>query len=227
MSNPAQRITSTLIQALVLSCISFSGLSDEAGLYDLAPPGSAFLRIINLQKNSPEEMITLRIEGKPLSTDSYCSASRFIYLPPGDYGKEINGLLWKGSLEPDQAYSLLVANKSVSLVKDYRADDSRRGMLVVYNFSNRPYLNLHAGTLARPVLTDIPQGASAARGINPLKSAFSVVDSAGPESTERTERKSLAVTQAMIFQPGVLSTLFICSAEEGLFTRWADKVGGR
>ena len=243
MSNPAQRITTRLIQALVLSCISFSGLSDEAGLYDLAPPGSAFLRIINLQKNSPKGMLTLRIERKSLSADGYCSASRFIYLPPGDYGKQINGLAWKGSLGPDQAYSLLIADKSVTLVKDYRADDSRRGMLAVYNFSSRPRLSLHAGKLARPVLANIPQGASAARGINPLKSAFSVVDSDEAtakykrhkeykrdkeyrERNEGNEAKSLATTQPMIFQPGVLSTLFICSGEEGLFTRWADKVGG-
>lgn len=221
MINRPQPSAIRLLQTLILSCLSFSSFANEAALYDLAPPDSAFLRIINLQKNTTTEEIALHIGNKRLSTGAYCSASEFIYLPAGDYSQQMNGLLWKGILQPGKAYSLLVGDKTVTLLKDYRAEDSRRGMLVVYNFSNRSKLSLTTAKSARPVLTHIRQNASAARGINPLKSAFSVVDSGDIEAV------SLALTKAMIFQPGVLSSLFICSDQSGLFTRWADRVGGR
>jgi hypothetical protein len=220
MTNQSQQLIIRLIQALALCSFAFPSLANEAALYDLAPPNSAFLRIINLQKNNPTDPITLRIENKRLSTKAYCSASDFIYLAAGERSQDVNGLPWKGILQPDQAYSLLVADESVTLLKDYRAVDSRRGMLVVYNFSDRPRLSLKTAKSALPVLTNIPQVASAARGINPLKSAFSVVDSTDIEGL------SLAVTEAMIFQPGVLSSLFVCSDQSGMFTRWADRVGG-
>ena len=223
--NKIAQIILGLIQVLALSGLSFTSLADEAALYDLAPPDAAFLRVINLQKNTPSagsnQHLTLRIEGKNLSTAGYCSASSFVYLPAGEYNEQVSGLRWQASLEAGKAYSLLVDDDSVTLVEDYRAKDSRRGMLVVYNFSSYSRLNLQTAKSARSVLSNIAQATSGARAIIPLKSAFSVVDSADTQGT------SLVVTEAMIFQPGVSSSLFICTNPSGLFTHWADRAGGR
>ena len=214
-----------LIQVLTLSGLSFASLVNEAALYDLAPPDAAFLRVINLQKNTASsgsnQNLTLLIEGKNLSTAGYCSASKFVYLPAGEYNEQVSGSRWRASLGAGKAYSLLVGDDSVTLVEDYRAKDSRRGMLVVYNFSSYSSLNLQTAQSARSVLSNIAQEKSGARAINPLKSAFSVVDSADTRGT------SLTVTEAMIFQPGVLSSLFICTNPSGMFTHWADRAGGR
>ena len=222
MVNKQQR--TVWILNLVLAFFTLSSLADEAALYDLAPEDSAFLRIIDLRKTTADNLspdrLTLRIKDKRLSTAAYCSASTFIYLPAGAYQKEINGLPWKGVLEPNKAYSLVVDDRSVRLLVGYRADNARRAVLAVYNFSNYAQLGLQTAGSARPVFTSIPQGESSARAINPLKSAFAVVDQVD------SDNKNLAVTDAMIFQPGVLSSLFICAGEEGVFTRWADRLGG-
>ena len=228
MVSPKQLTFLTFLMHFLLCCISFKSLANEAALYDLAPPGSAFLRVIDLRKNNPYNVasessskITLRIEGKSLSTQAYCSASEFIYLPPGEYRKKVNGLQWRGSLEAEQAYSLVVDAHSARLLKDYRAADSRRAVLAVYNFSNLAQLDLVTARSARPVFTSIPQGESTAREINPLKIAFNLIDRTDPGG------KSIAVIDAMIFQPAVLSSLFICQDQRGVFTRWADRLGGR
>ena len=218
MANTTLQTITRLIQALAFSCLAFASLADEAALYDLAPPGSAFLRIINLQKSKPDEPITVRIQAKRLTAEVYCSASKFIYLPAGAYNQRVAGLRWKGSLQAGKGYSLLLADNNATLLRDYRAENSRRGMLAVYNFSNRSQVSLQTAKSARPVLSNISQMAAAARPINPLKSAFSVVDSTATEEV-------IAQTEAMIFQPGVLSSLFICNDQSGLFARWADPAG--
>ena len=231
MISKANQMTFYILCILTLSWISLPGFTDEAALYDLAPADSAFLRIINLQLDQSvaghgdaiagKNALILYIENKRLSTEGYCSASEFIYLPAGTTEQEINAIPWKGSLQANKAYSLLISDKSVTLLEDYRAEDSRRGMLVVYNFSDYPRVSLQTAQSARSVLAHIPAGASAARVINPLKSAFEVIDSSNSEAV------SLALTEAMIFQPGILSSLFICSDQGGVFTHWADKLGAR
>jgi hypothetical protein len=214
-----------LLAPLVFSCISFSSWADEAALYDLAPKGSAFLRIINLREHSSDRpynnRLTLRIQNKHISTDAYCSASEFIYVTPGEYRKKINGLQWEGTLEPDKAYALVVEDNSVRLLKDYRAQDSRRAVLAVHNFSKLSQLDLETATSARSVFENIPQGGSVARAINPLKSAFSVI--------QRTagKKERITVTDPMIFQSGVLSSLFICGDQSELVVHWADRMGNR
>lgn len=223
MENKYQRAVTSWMLTMLLAFFTVSSLADEAALYDLAPEGSAFLRIIDLRKSTSDilslDRLTLRIKGKRLPTAAYCSASEFIYLPAGAYREEINGIHWKGTLEPDKAYSLVVDNSSVRLLVDYRADNSRRAVLAVYNFSDYSQLSLKTSRSAQSVFDSIPRGESIARAINPLKSAFAVTDRADAEG------KSLAVTDAMIFQSGVLSSLFICAGEEGVYTRWADRLG--
>lgn len=223
MENKYQRAVTGRMLTMLLVFFTVSSLADEAALYDLAPEGSAFLRIIDLRKSTSDNLspdrLTLRIKDKRLSTAAYCSASEFIYLPAGAYRKEINGIHWKGALEPNKAYSLVVDNNSAKLLTDYRADNSRRAVLAVYNFSDYAQLSLETARSAQLVFNSIPQGQSTARAINPLKSAFAVIDQ------KDIENKSLAVTDAMIFQPGVLSSLFICADKEGVYTRWADSLG--
>lgn len=214
-----------LIVSLLLSCISFASLANEAALYDLAPQGSAFIRIVNLREQSPNQStpnkLRLKFHRKGLSAEGYCSASKFIYVAPGEYRQKTNGMLWEGTLEANQAYSLVVANNSLKLLEDYRAEDSRRGVFAVYNFSGRSDLGLNTALSARPVFAGIPQGQSVARAINPLKSAFVVVDSTAGES------ESLAVTDPIIFQAGVLSSLFICAEQSRIVARWVDSMVGR
>ncbi len=202
--------------------ISVNSLANEAALYDLAPKDSAFLRVIDLrnEQRSPEKLI-VRVKGKRLSTESYCSSSAFIYLPSGTYGDKINGLLWKGTLKPNQAYSLVVDNSSVRLIDDYLVADSRRALLAVHNYSYLSQVGLQTAKSAHPVFVNIPRGETSARVINPLKSAFVVVENRGAEAVK------MVATQAIIFQPGVLSSLFICADQAGIFTRWADSMGAQ
>jgi len=208
----------------ILLASSLRSLANEAALYDLAPEGSAFLRLIDLRKSTADNLspdrLTLRIQDKRLSTAAYCSASEFIYLPSGEYREPVNGLSWKGSLEPNKAYSLVVDNRSVRLLEDYRAADTRRAVLAMYNFSSFSQLDLQTDRSARPVFTAIAQGESTARPINPFKSAFAVVNSAAADGN------SLAVTDEMIFQSGVLASLFVCDGDKGVFTRWVNRLGG-
>lgn len=223
MESKYKRAVTGRMLTMLLAFFAVSSLADEAALYDLAPEGSAFLRIIDLRKSTSDNLssnrLTLRIKNKRLSTAAYCSASKFIYLPAGAYHEEINGIHWKGALKPNKAYSLVVDNNSAKLLTDYRADNSRRAVLAVYNFSDYSQLSLETARSAQLVFNSIPQGQSTARAINPLKSAFAVIDQ------KDIENKSLAVTDAMIFQPGVLSSLFICADKEGVYTRWADSLG--
>ena len=128
---------------------------------------------------------------------------------------------WKGRLQPEQAYSLVVDHQSVRLIEDYLVADPHRALLAVHNYSNLPLLSLQTAKSAQAVFTNIPQSKTIARVINPVKSAFAVIDNG------KSRAVRIATTNATIFQPGVLSSLFICADQAGVFTRWADGMGAQ
>lgn len=198
---------STVLIAIFWGSLQSTAVADESALYDRAPEGSAFIRLISLM-DSP---LTMTIAGKQLHGDDYCRASEFIYLPPGQYQQRINGKLWQANLKSSAIYSLVVSSGDTWLLQEPQVNSTRKGMLAVYNFTTYSSLSIRTRKGGMAVFKQLPPGESIFRPVNPMKidlAAFAY-------------EKHLLDTPTVIFQPGVLSSLFLCEREETLESHWA------
>ena len=175
-------------------------------MYDLAPEGSSFVRLINVQQDTAE----LKIEKKRIVETQFCRASDYVYFPAGFYAGEISGISWQAEFLAGVTYSVVVKVNEITVIQEEKLENRRKGLLVVYNFSDINTLSVQTTKGARPVLNYIQQSTFASRAVNPIKIALSVL--AGGDIALDAED--------IIFQSAMISSLFICSQNNLLISRW-------
>ncbi len=198
---------SILFAAILWESFPRKAVADESALYDKAPEGSAFIRLISLT----DTPVIMTLADKPLRSTEYCRASHFQYLPAGSYQQDVNGRQWHAELKPDAIYSLVVSATESWLIEEPKVKSSRKGMLAVYNFTPYNSVTIRTRKGGMAVFNKLPQGGSLFRSVNPMKidlSAFS-------------DGQHLLDTPAVIFQSGVLSSLFLCGRGETIESHWA------
>ena len=198
---------SVMVVAILWESLQRSAIADEAALYDNAPEGSAFIRVISLM----DTPLSLTIGDKQLHSEDYCRASEFVYLPAGQYQQYLNGRLWQANLKPKAIYSLVVSSSDTWLIQEPEVNSTRKGMLAVYNFTSYQSLSIRTRKGGMAVFKQLPQGENIFRSVNPIK-----IDLAAFTNDEH-----LLDTPSVIFQAGVLSSLFLCEREESLESHWA------
>jgi len=177
----------------------------EAALYDLAPEGSSFVRLINIQQDPVE----LKIEKKRIIENKFCNASDYIYFPAGSYSGEISGMTWQADFLAEATYSVVVNENKITVIQEEKLENRRKGLLVVYNFSDIKLLSVQTTVGARPVLDYIQQNSFSSRAVNPIKIALSVMG-----------EDNVLETGDIIFQSAMISSLFVCSENNKLASRW-------
>lgn len=197
------------IMTLALTSLLFSFLvqADEAALYDEAPEGSAFIRLINLT-SSP---IDTGIANKMLAVKKYCYASEYVYLPGGEYTVNNQTVNWRGELQADKAYSLIVSDAGVRLEQEQHFSSVRKGLLAVHNFSSHS-ISVRTTQGNKPVFEVIEVDTKKSREVNPLKIQLSV----------HTGNEGVLDVAPVIFQAGVISSLFVCHDGVQTVAHWSN-----
>ena len=197
------------VSALLLPPIA---QADEAALYDKAPNGSAFVRLINIS----DAPFSVQLGDTQLSTKEYCQASSYTYLPHGEYHVDNSAIQWNGNLRENKIYSLVVGNNGTSLFEHERFKDARKGLLAVYNLSSQQ-LAITATHSKKTVFPNLSKNAYIARKVNPIKIQLSI---------QQGEHIPLD-TRSVIFQSGITSSLLVCdnptsSTEDQLVSSWVN-----
>jgi Alginate O-acetyl transferase AlgF len=198
---------SIMVAAILWESLQRTAVADEAALYDNAPDGSAFIRLISLT----ESPLLMTFADKQLRSDVYCRASEFVYLPAGQYQQSLNGRLWTSDLKPNAIYSLVVSANDTWLIQEPQVNSTRKGMLAVYNFTSYDSLSIRTRKGGMAVFKQLLQGENVFRSVNPIKidlSAFS-------------KDQHLLDAAPVIFQAGVLSSLFLCGRDKNIESHWA------
>jgi len=194
---------------LALSCIAGSPQasdSQDSALYDLAPEGSAFVRLINLRRSASEVVLA----EKSLKTNDHCAASRYRYFSPGEYRVLSQDLQLAARLEPQQAYSIVIDESQLILIKDAYVNDRKRSLVSAYNFSQSTSLALKTADGKHTVFAGLEPLKQQARSINPVKAHFSLF----------ADDVSVLAINPVIFERGVASSLLICGDEKPRLSRW-------
>lgn len=193
--------------ALTILLASFQLRADESALYDDAPEGSAYIRLINLT-SSP---INAGIDNKILTVKEYCHASEYVYLPSGEYAVNNKTVNWNGELQVDKVYSIIVSYSGTRLEQEKRFTSARKGLLAVYNFSSN-IISIRTAQGNKPVFRVIESDTQKSREVNPLKIQLSVY----------TDNKSSLDVAPVIFQAGVISSLFVCHDDVQTVAHWSN-----
>jgi hypothetical protein len=196
-----------LIVMLMLLAVCMMSNADDAALYDKAPKGSSFIRVISLSTTP----MSVRLGDRNIQAQSYCSASEFLYLPAGQYSQTIGDISWSGEFEEDGIYSLVISDAEIWLLKEPKATHSRKGVLAVYNFSDYQSISVRTSEGGRLVFRELPKGQLVYRQVNPIKIGLSAY----------ADEQRLHDSAPVIFQTRVLSSLFICGQEKSLESHWA------
>ncbi|UTW45918.1 alginate O-acetyltransferase AlgF [bacterium SCSIO 12696] len=205
----------TFVIAAAMAVLAASALllspkaqSDEAALYDKAPEGSAFIRLVN----TTGQPLNITLGDKTLSAESHCQASGFVYLPEGHYAT--GG--WSGHLQSDIAYTLVVNTSGNQLYQQPVFRNIRKGQLAVYNLSSTEFSIVttkgHKAVFANLTVSDLR-----ARPVNPVKIQLSV----------QAPGTAAIATAPVIFQPSTTSSLLVCDnhsdkTEQTLVSQWIN-----
>jgi Alginate O-acetyl transferase AlgF len=193
--------------ALTTWLVSSRVQADESALYDEAPEGSAYIRLINLT-SSP---INAGMANKILTVKNYCYASEYVYLPGGEYTVNNQAVNWRGDLQADKAYSLIVTYAGARLKQEQRFSSVRKGLLAVYNFSSHS-ISVRTAQGNKPVFGVIESDTQKSREVNPLKIQLSV----------HTVNEDALNVAPVIFQSGVISSLLVCRDGMQVVAHWSN-----
>jgi len=179
----------------------------ESALYDEAPKGSAFIRLINLTFSA----IELEIGNTIIAVTDHCYASDYVYLPAGEYTVDNQAGNWRGQLDPDRAYSLVASLTGARLQPEQRFSSVRKGLLAVYNFSPNS-ISVKTTATGNPVLAEMARGTKKTRKVNPIKIQLSV----------HVKNKGSMNVAPIIFQAGVVSSLLVCHDGAKTVANWSN-----
>ncbi len=173
--------------------------SEEALYGPKAPPGSAFIRIFN---SSQAAMLTASIGSKSLTAKGVYSASKYQFLPAGEYTLNIKQSQQPLVLEADHYYTAFL-NKSgaISTIEGQAFSQRKKALIAFYNLTDIP-LTLKTDNGKGTVIKGVEPNNSGFREVNAVKISLAVFNaqkkivSASPIALKRGEIFNLfAVSQ--------------------------------
>lgn len=203
------RLARRLFAASVVACAPCSIVLaevDERALYELAPEGSAFVRLINLTET--EQVV--RLGEQVLAVAGYCSASAYRPIEAGRYPLQQADDSSLSEVDSSLAYSIVIDKEGVALLPDDRVDSPRKSLVSVYNFTSLSGLSIKTSDGKHSVFSKLSSGDRVSRTINPVRATFSVFS-----ATEK-----IADADTTIFERGVASTLLLCDSGTEVHTSW-------
>lgn len=156
---------------LVMATLSTSAAQQE-GLYDPAPPSnSAFVRVAN----APAATLGTR----SVAADKG-AVSTYVVIPQGDVSVKAGAASQKFRVEAGKFYTVALHGGKLSLLPDAPADNRAKALLVVYNLSSLPSVDLKTADGKTTVIQGVKPGESGNRAVNGI--TVDLATFAGPKS---------------------------------------------
>lgn len=180
----------------------------DAALYtDLAPPGSAFVRLINADASVAGD---LQVGDFSLAKVSFCEASPYVFFPPGVKTLQMAGLKLEQDFAADSFYSAVVSKGKIQLLQDTYFKNKRKALVVMYNLLPEQPLSLMANDGKVEVVAAVPAGGHKEREINAVTLQAEVASDAGV----------LFKPPAQVLSRGNVFSLLVCENQGKPLARW-------
>lgn len=143
---------------LPLLLLSGAVFAQDTGLYDPAPPAnSAFVRVLN----APSAAL-----GDKSVTAEKNAASPYVVIPQGEFTAKLGSFSGKLKVEAGKFYSVIHNGNKLVLLSDPSADNRAKALLVIYNLSKNPSIDLKTADGKTSVVSGVKPGESGNRAVN-------------------------------------------------------------
>lgn len=199
------------VTAFVFLLTAYFPLQSHAQLYAKgAPPGSAFVRILNgTAGQSPAGFIG---ESTQPALGAF-SAGQFIFLPPGEYPVQLGSRKETFKLEADRFYSIAYLPDSMKSFQLEGFKSQLKAMIIMMNLLPDKTLSLKTSDGRVAVLDAIAPFKAGQREINPLSVSLALFDG---------DRKIMDVP-ATIFERGKASSLIVGGTSSVPILAWDEQ----
>jgi len=160
----------TFMIAVSASFFSFNLMAADDKLYETPPPGSAFVRVFNLQAD--KAIGSVNLGKKHFQQIAPGSTSDFVFVDAKKNTLVIDKVDMPMTLQEGKFHTLVFDGKSLRSVDIEPLKDKRKGLIHMVNLTAKPLdLKTFKGDVA--VVSGVNSFASGERAINPVKIAFS------------------------------------------------------
>lgn len=188
--------------------VSQSLAKGDDGLYDdVAPPGSAFVRMLNVD-NSPLDSGMLN--DTKLDKIDACNTSPYIFYPAGDLRVVAGKNEQHFALEADQFYTVVYKHGQATLLKDRYYKNRMKSLVTLYNMLDANTVNLTANGGKVPVFESVAQGERVEREINAMSIALELQPEGGTQLLPGKQN----------FTRGDVFSLFVCGDKDSIAANW-------
>lgn len=196
----------TTIFTVLMMLGTYAAASGDDGLYDdIAPPGSAFIRVINTGSTA---LSAIAINDYNLDNIDACNASSYAFFPAGNTVIQTGGKKNTFLLEKDKFYSVAIGDK-YTLIEDTYYKNRRKSLAVVYSFLPGKTIDITVNEGKVSVFKNIAYGQRVEREINAVSIAMDV--NAG-DIVVPTDKQS--------FTRGDVFSLLVCGSSQKANASW-------
>lgn len=175
-----------LIAALLLPLAPAA--ADDAALYGPeAPPGSAFIRVLNAsgQPDLAAQAGSVAIDEIPA-----WSVSDFEYLPPGTVQLTAGNASTQATLQPNRFYTAVVDGQGVRLLDNEGYANKLKALVILYNLTDADALSLRTTDGSTTIVDAVGSNTSGTRQVNAARARLAVF--AGDQSVAQTDTVTLS-----------------------------------
>lgn len=202
----AFRTISLLMAALLLPAAFVH--ADDAALYGpVAPPGSAFVRMVNA---SDAAGVDARVGNESLSGLAPWEVSEFVFVPAGPHTLDIGARKLPAVLQAGHYYTAVARAAGVTLFDNARYSNRTRALIVLYNLTPQA-VSLRTADGRAVVVADVAAQQFGLREVNPARVTLAVF--AGDTQ--------LAVAPPLGFVRGKAHSLFVVGSPGAPRLIWA------
>jgi len=196
-----------LVTIILMIGMMSRAVANEDALYGpVAPPGSAFIRVVNLSSQTLPEA---KAGNETFRNISAYSGSPYQFFSPGTMKFHVLNTNLSFALATGHYYSLVVlANGITKVIEDLGKPDQRKATISVYNLSAVETVSLKTADGKVAVVENIAKGSRQDRAINPVKVALALYS---PEPT---------AVAAMTLERGQVLSLFVTGDKSQLISTW-------
>lgn len=196
---------------LMMGMISRVAANEDALYGPVAPPGSAFIRVINLSSQTIPEA---KAGNETFHNITAYTGSPYQFFSPGTMKLHVLNSNLSFALATGHYYSLVVlANGIMKVIEDLGKPDPRKATISVYNLSAVDTVSLKTADGKVAVVENVAKGSRQDRAINPVKVALALYSSK-PNSPEAT------AVAAMTLERGQVLSLFVTGDSSQLISTW-------
>lgn len=162
--------------------------ADDAALYGPeAPPGSAFIRVLNA---SAQADLAAQAGNTVFDDVPAWSVSDFEYLPPGPVRIVAGDASTQATLQSNRYYTAIVDDRGLRLLDNEGYDNSLKALIILYNLTDAEDLSLRTTDGATTIVDAVDRERYGTRQVNAARARLAVF--AGDRNVAETPTVTLS-----------------------------------